>query len=461
MAAVRAAGPDASVTVTDSGSATTPAPAWGLVAIATVDLVVVTILVALGLDVRLVLLVGALPVFLATGTMPQMLAKMVGEMANPATVVPIGAAMGFAFVLRATGCDRHLVELLLVPIRRVRPLLIPGGIAAGYLINTTIVSQAGTASVLGPILLPLLRAGGLAPAQAGAVLLLGSSMGGELFNPGAVEMRKLAELTDLPGPTLVRRSAGLNLAACSAALATFWIKTLRRPRSSGTEPAGGPIREETADPAFRVNLFKAIVPVLPLAILLGAPLLGNRSPLRALEGPPRILAAMLIGIVAAGLASPRSIRTLAAAFFEGAGYAYHHVISLIVAASTFAEGVRLSGLIAVVIRGIAGWPDFAMVAGMVAPWCLAVVSGTGIAPAVAVMEFFVPAAGSMGLDPVRLGTVSALGAHFGRTMSPAAAVVMVSSSLANARARELIRHVAPPLLAGGVVLIAAALLRFP
>ena len=80
---------------------------------------------------------------------------------------------------------------------------------------------------------------------------------------------------------------------------------------------------------------------------------------------------------------------------------------------------------ATAVRGIAPWPDLAMAAGMVAPWCLAVVSGTGIAPAVAIMEFFVPAAGSMGLDPVRLGTVSALGAHFGRTMSPAAAVVMV------------------------------------
>jgi DcuC family C4-dicarboxylate transporter len=77
------------------------------------------------------------------------------------------------------------------------------------------------------------------------------------------------------------------------------------------------------------------------------------------------------------------------------------------------------------------------------------------------MEFFVPAAGTMGLDPVRLGTVSALGAHFGRTMSPAAAVVMVSSTLAGARAGELIRKVVPPLLVGGVVLIAAAVLKFP
>lgn len=458
LARAQAAAPEA---VTTNPSAGAPPVAIGPVAIAVVDLVVVTALVAAGLDVRLVLLLGALPLFLATGTMPRMLGKMVAEMANPATVVPIGAAMGFAFVLRTTGCDRHLVELLLVPIRRVRPLLIPGGIAAGYLINTTIVSQAGTASVLGPILLPLLRAGGLAPAHAGAVLLLGASMGGELFNPGAVEMRKLADLTGLGGPELIRRSAGLNLAACSAALLTFWVMAIGRGRLKPIPSSEGRPPDQPDRPPFRVNVFKAVVPILPLAILMGDPLLGARSPLHAIEGPPRILAAMLIGIIAAGLTTPGSIRTMAPAFFEGAGYAYHHVISLIVAASTFAEGIRLSGLIAMVIRAIASWPNFAMAAGMIAPWSLAVVSGTGIAPAVAVMEFFVPAANAMGLDPVRLGTVSSLGAHFGRTMSPAAAVVMVCSTLAGARAAELIRQVAPPLLVGGIVLIAAALFGFP
>ena len=35
-------------------------------------------------------------------------------------VAPICAAMGFAAVLSATGCDRHLVHMLLAPIRRAR-----------------------------------------------------------------------------------------------------------------------------------------------------------------------------------------------------------------------------------------------------------------------------------------------------------------------------------------------------
>ena len=86
------------------------------------------------------------------------------------------------------------------------------------------------------------------------------------------------------------------------------------------------------------------------------------------------------------------------------------------------------------------------------------VSGTGIAPAVSIMEFFVPVAASMHLDPVRLGTVAALGSHFGRTMSPAAAVVAMSSKLAHVPSSSLIRQVVLPLAIGGATLLVAMLL---
>jgi len=442
-----------------SGIAT--APSRIVIGVALLDLAVVTLLVARGVDVRLVLLLGALPLFVATGRTAAMAAKLVAEMANAGTVVPICSAMGFAYVLRSTGCDMHLVQLLVQPLRRVRVLLIPGGVAAGYLINTTIVSQAGTAAVLGPILIPLLKAGGLGSTTAGAILLLGSSAGGELFNPGAVEMRKLAELTGLTGAAVVGRSAPLNLLGFSTALGTFWLLAVRRERSRpAVNPNSPPSEQETTDAApFRVNPLKALVPVLPLVILFTDHALGSGSVLRGLEGPARILTAMLIGVAAAAMSSIKTAGGLAAAFFEGAGYAYHHVISLIVVASTFAEAIRLSGLIELLIQAIVSWPVLAMVVATIAPWGLAVVSGTGIAPAVAVMEFFIPAAGSMGLEPVQLGTLAALGAHFGRTMSPAAAVVMVASRLSQSSARELIREVAIPLFVGGAVLLAAAVWR--
>ena len=124
--------------------------------------------------------------------LPDYLGFMAREMANPATVVPIGSAMGFSYVLRLTGCDQHLIHLLLRPLRRVRPLLVPGGILAGYLVNTTLVSQTSAAAVVGPILIPLLIAGGIPAPTAGAVLLLGCSMGGAVvrdFHLDRVESR--------------------------------------------------------------------------------------------------------------------------------------------------------------------------------------------------------------------------------------------------------------------------------
>lgn len=423
--------------------------------LAVLDLVAVVVLTALRVDVRLTLLLGAAALFAADGGagMAEMLAKVVAEMSNAATIVPIGSAMGFAFVLRVTGCDREMVRLLLRPLRWAPALLVPGGVAAGYLVNTTIVSQSGTAAVLGPILLPLLRAGGLDAATAGATLLLGASMGGELFNPGAVEMRKLSDLTGLDGHTVVSRQAPLNFLACGAALLTFWLLAWRRSKSVGPTPA-----PEAEAGEARINPFKASIPVVPLAILFADGALGSASPLAAFLGPSKILAAMLVGLMMAWLAVPKCGSRLAPEFFEGAGFAYTHVISLIVAASTFAEGVRKSGLIQVTVRMLADRPALAPFASAILPWGLGVIGGSGIAPAVAIMEFFVPAADVLGLDPVRIGTLASLGAHFGRTMSPAAAVVVMCARLADESGLRLIARVAPPLLVGMAVMIGATVL---
>src|SRR5207302_4121636 len=130
--------------------------------------------------------------FLLAGDFLRVFPLIAREMTNERSVVPICSAMGFAFVLKETGCDRHLVQLLLRPVRAVRWLLIPGGVAIGYLVNTTVVSQSSTAAAVGPVLVPLLLAAGTPPLIAGATLLLGASMGGELFNPGSVEIVTLA-----------------------------------------------------------------------------------------------------------------------------------------------------------------------------------------------------------------------------------------------------------------------------
>jgi DcuC family C4-dicarboxylate transporter len=436
-----------------------------------------------GLDVRLTLLLAALPLSLATGETLGILGIMARELTNPATVIPIGASMGFAFVIRETGCDRDLIQLLLKPLRASRAMLIPGGILAGYIINTTIVSQAGTAAVLGPILLPLLRAGGISPVLGGAALLMGASMGGELFNPGAVEIRTLANLTGRSSIEVIHGIAPRNLTACLVSLGVFWFLARRRPRPREDESdieagagqgagagagadscsgAGSPTGNLGAE--TRINLLRAFVPLLPLVLLFLEPSLARSWGLTRLvtlpdsfdarlQEPATILVAMLVGVMVAGLVAPRSHGRLTHAFFEGAGYAYTHVISLIVVAMMFASALESSGLVLSLARQTRWIPWILEPATWLLACFFAWVCGSGIAPAVAIMKIVVPEAESLGFSPIEVGGMAAIGAHFGRTMSPAAAVVAMSARLAQERPDEVRGPVIVPLLAGGAVMI--------
>ncbi len=299
----------------------------------------------------------------------------------------------------------------------------------------------------------------MSPGTAGAILLLGCSMGGELFNPGAVELVTLADLTDKAPTELVPQMARSNLIGCSVALVAFWALAVRRERREGqtaTEPAAD---EPTDAEPFRVNLIKAAVPLVPLALLFAAPdFLTLPDAFAEFEGPATILTAMLIGVAAAGATSPHQAGKLSTAFFEGAGFAYTRVISLIVTATLFAEGIKATGLIDRMTARLARLPALAMLLGMALPWSLAWLTGSGIAPAVAVMKAIVPEAASVRIDPIRLGAMTSMAAHYGRTMSPAAAVVMMSATLSQADAVSLLRRVTPPLLLGGLVLFLAGLL---
>ena len=390
-------------------------------------------------DVRLVLLLASAALFALAGKLPDMIIKLSEELAKPGTVVPICSAMGFAYVLRVTECDRHLVHLLLRPLDRpfARALLIPGSVVAGYIVNMAIVSQSGAVAVVGSILLPLLLSKGISRVTAGSLLLLGCSMGGELFNPGAVETVTLNNLTKIPCVTLAQRSIPLNLIACTTALLVYWYLTVGCERAHAPQTLsvgyGSPVSNDTGCLSstgvrpFLINPAKAAVPFVPLLLLFGA----THTPLlKPFHDHVAILAAMLLGVVAAGLASPSQTGKLAHAFFEGAGFAYTHIISITVSATLFAEGIKINGLIQQLVGGLAARPGPALLASLLLPGGLAALSGSGAGAASSMMRALIPSAVAMHLDPVQTGSLISMASHFGRTMSPVAAVTVLCATLA-------------------------------
>src|SRR4051794_30311128 len=151
-------------------------------------------------DVRLALLGAALALGCLAGNPIAVVRVFLETFSNERFVVPICTAMGFAYVMRFTGCDQHLVHLLVRPLTRVRFLLLPGTVLVGFLVNIPVVSQTSTAATLGPVVIPILQAAGFSPVTIGSALLLGSSVGGELLNPGAPELRTVVEETTKQQP---------------------------------------------------------------------------------------------------------------------------------------------------------------------------------------------------------------------------------------------------------------------
>jgi DcuC family C4-dicarboxylate transporter len=458
-------------------------------AIAAVVIVVAAVgLVVRGWDVRLVLLTAAVVISLETSLFAepsnrfQALALVVREFlatfSNEKFVVPICSAMGFAYVLRHTGCERHLVLLLVRPIRHIRWLLVPGVIAVGFLVNIPVISQTSTAVCIGPVVIPLMRAAGYSMTTIGACLLLGASVGGELLNPGAPELLTVYDKTNVP--TKIQTHIYLPpLVFVQLAISTFvfWILSLwweRKGQTSKPAPLKGEVTAGNALPLSavdipmepRINFLKALVPLVPLGLLFAAgpplnwidlpdswvilPKDGTRNP----AYDTRLIGlAMLVGVLVAAIASPSRSRDCVKQFFEGAGYGFTHIVSLIVTATCFGKAIEAAGLAQLLGRWIAGTPQLMQPFAAFVPLGFASICGSGMASTQSLYGFFHDPALALGLDPTSIGALVSLGSAAGRTMSPVSAVAMMCAALTGTNSFTLAKRVAIPLLTGIVVVV--------
>jgi DcuC family C4-dicarboxylate transporter len=426
-------------------------------------------------EVRLTLLLAALALGLLVGDPMHIVTTFLAAFTDEKFLLPVGSCMGFAYVLRHTGCDRHLVLLLLVPVQRVRFLLVPGVVLVGVLVNVPIISQAGTAIAVGTVLVPLLMAARLSPTTISAALALGASIGGELLNPGAPELRTITAATHQSTAACVAHVWPLLLIHLAVTVSLFWAFSAHAERRSNPgdgklpppEPAPGPGDEPLPE---KVNPLKAVVPLVPLVLLFFTALPGPlrlftvRSEWLGKDLSPEVYdgrlvgLAMLVGVVVAALSSPSRSTATVTTFFEGAGYALAHVTSLVVAANSFGEGVRGVGLADHLGRLIEAYPGLLFPLASLLPLAFAWVSGSGFASTQSVYGFFVEPAQAVSANPLRVGAVVSLSAAAGRTLSPVAAVMLVAASLTGADPLAMMRRLALPLLTGLAAAVLAAML---
>jgi C4-dicarboxylate transporter, DcuC family len=424
-------------------------------------------------DARLVLLLAGFALGMVAGNPSAILRMFFLTISNEQFVLPICCAVGFGYMLRHTQCDQHLVQLLVKPLRYVSFLLIPGTVLVGFLVNVPVISQVGTAVVIGPVLLPLLKKGKISALTSASALLLGASLGGDLLNPGAPEWRSVSqalkqvpEFHDFDSRECTQRVFPLLLLQVGVATGVFWILSVfREGRFHSSDVADMPNKLDE-ESTFAISPIKALVPLVPLIVLFmtGPPLNLVHVPRDWLASgestayESRLIgAAMLLGTVIAGLVSWRTFNDTARIFFEGAGHGFTRIISVIVAAQCFGEGIKLIGLGESLGRIIAEFPSLLLPIAGLLPLSFAMLSGTGFGATQSLFEFFVQPALGQGIHPAEAGSVVAITASAGRTMSPVAAITLHCSSLIGVSPFTLVRQVIIPLVTAVVATVGAAM----
>ena len=331
--------------------------------------------------------------------------------------------------------------------------------------NVPVISQTSTAVCLGAVVVPLMRAARMSDVSIGASILLGASIGGELLNPGAPELNSVAQRLGVSPTDIVPAVQKLLFVHLALATLLFWLVCWRADRK-----AGPPAVVVEAPAEGGIHLLRAMVPLVPLVLLYLRAKPFNLfdvpvdwlivNPERGKSYPQfdsRLIGlAMLVGVLAAALSNPWRIKQVPKAFFEGAGYAFAEVISLIVVASCFGTAVEMTGLAALIGDAIQRVPGLLTPAAGLVPLGVAALSGSGMAATQSLYGFFVAPAERLGVDPKDVGAMVSLGAAAGRTMSPVAAVALMSAKLTGTDSFRLARRVAGPLL---ISLLVAIVLR--
>ena len=171
-------------------------------------------------------------------------------------------------------------------------------------------------------------------------------------------------------------------------------------------------------------------------------------------------AAMLVGVVAAVLVSPGAFLDSTKSFFEGAGYAYANIISLIVVANCFGTGIKQAGLAKLLGQITAKSPRLLVPSAVGLPMAFAWLCGSGMAATQSLFNFFVEPAKAADVSAIDVGALVSIAAAAGRTLSPVAAVTLMCASMTQTSPVALCKRLVIPLLAGTACVFVLALFLF-
>lgn len=348
------------------------------------------------------------------------------------------SSMGFALVMRFTGCDKHLINFLAKGLTKVHFLIIPGVVLATFAVNMALPSAAGTAAAAGAIFIPIMMGAGIHPAMAAAAVKCGTY--GSMLNPGLAHNPFVAKIAGVGVMDVIAFHYKANLASLVIAAITITAIAYFFKENKGHVAEGLELEEN-----FKVNYLYALMPIVPIAILL----LGATKIVPMFK--MGVAQAMIIGCLLSLAVTRTNPAELTKSFFDGMGKAYADIIGIIISAGVFVAGMNAMGLVKAFTNAMLNNPAIVKIAASVGPFLLGLIVGSGDAATFAFNEAITPHATDFGMTPVQMGSMATLGGTLGRTMSPIAGATIIVAGIAGVNPMEIAKRNALPMVLAMIV----------
>ena len=418
---------------------------WGLVIV-----VVMLYLMGKRKDPKTLLFGAGMLMFLIAGDYMGTFKAFSASMKQANIFETIITSMGFAAVVKVCGADKHLVSLFAKLLKKAGPFLIIGVAFATMIVNTSITSAAGVTAAMGTVFIPLMVASGIpVPLAAGAIMC--GLYGGNL-NPGHVHPTIVAHLAGVEGMEFVRVIAPALIASVFASSLVLTMFAFYLKKNGNKEELAAQAAAFGKIEMVKPNLFYAIVPLIPIVILL----LGNFKIVPLFKMP--VPHAMVIGALLCMLITRTSPQSVTKEFFKSMGTAFGDVFGLLICVNIFVAGLTKIGFIKILIDSMIGSPAIAKIAAVFGPFIMTLICGSGESASIAFNEAVSIHADKFGMSILNMGAMVVLSGGIGRSMAVFSAAMILCAGIAKVQPLDIIKYNSVAMVAA--LLTSAAFLMF-
>ncbi|EHQ8804051.1 C4-dicarboxylate transporter DcuC [Enterococcus faecalis] len=373
---------------------------------------------------------------------------------------------GYSGYMNAIGANQMAVNFLVKPLMKIKrkSLFVPVVFLIGNLMSLVFPSASSLAIILMSILYPMLASMGISSlTAAGVIAMTATIMPTPLGADNVIAANTLGY--DVLNYVVWNAKISLPSLLIIAVAQYFWQKYCDKKEG---EAAYVSLNEEglSKQKEFDVPKFYAILPILPLLLIVGVGIAGMFIKGITMDIFVLTFISFFIAVLVETLRlkSFKKVQDTAVEMFKGMGQGFSQVVMLVVGGSLFTSAIQTLGIIDSIMASVEASSSAGIVTTLIfsgATTLFGILSGGGLAMFYAVIELIPGIAEKAGIDGILISLPMQMIANLTRTISPVAAVVMIVASTVGVSPIRILKRTSVPTIIGIISVIVLSILLLP